>query len=82
MAKGTQPDYGALIAQILTQAVGPLAIETPQLGRVEFQRPQDAYAAVNLVRMLQAQASGVSSTGVIVATYNDGLGCPQRSFSS
>jgi hypothetical protein len=74
MANGTQtPDYGALIDQIASSVTGTLAIETPQLGRVEFHRPQDAYAAINLLRMLQNEAAGNSSTGVIVATYNRGL---------
>src|SRR5215469_18488043 len=69
MANGSSIDYNALIAQILTQAAGPQEIETPQLGRVAFHRPQDALAQVYLMQMMAAQSSGVATTGVFVATY-------------
>ena len=76
----TPPDYDALIASLANQVAGPVSIETPQLGRVEYQRPAEAYAAWNLLRMMQAQAAGAATSGVFVVTYNDGLGCPHRSY--
>ena len=71
-------DYSALIAQIVTQAAGPLEIETPNLGRVMFNRPQDALQAIYLLQMAQAQAAGASATGVFVAGYDRGLSCPSN----
>ena len=77
---GTQPpDYNAMIAQLVSQISGVLAIETPQLGRVEFHRPQDIYAALNLLRMEQARAAGQSTAGVITIGYDRGLR-PVRSY--
>jgi hypothetical protein len=79
--KATPPDYAAIIDQIAGQTNGVLAIETPNLGRVEFHNPKDMLASIYMLRMLQSEAAGVPSTGVIVVTYNDGLGCPNRSNS-
>ena len=80
-------DYNALISAIVSQ-IGPAAeVETPQLGRVTFHNPADALAAVRVLQMMQAEASGVPlpppvTAGVFVATYDRGLGdCPTNGGS-
>jgi hypothetical protein len=82
MANGSSIDYNALIAQIVG-SIGPAQeIETPQLGRVTFHRPQDALQAVYLLTMMANQSAGVPTTGVFVATYDRGLGdCPTNGGS-
>ena len=67
------PDFNALALNILTQMGGPTSVETPQLGRVEFPRPSEMYAAANYLRMAANAAAGIPSTGVFVVGYDRGL---------
>jgi hypothetical protein len=71
------PDYDALQDALLKQLGGPVEVETPQLGRVTFPRPAELYAAMNYLRMAQAQAAGLPTTGVFTVGYCRGLG-PSR----
>ena len=75
MAEPTQPDWAALYAQLVSQlGNNTVAVETPSLGRVEFLRPADLYAAMNLVKQEAAAAAGIATAGVFVCGYDRGLG--------
>jgi hypothetical protein len=76
-AKTTPPDFDTLYNNLLAQMGGPVAVETPQLGRVEFPRPSEMYAALNYIRMAQNAASGNAPTGVIVIGHDRGLWPPE-----
>jgi hypothetical protein len=67
------PDYNAMLNNLLTQMGGPIEVDTPQLGRVQFPRPSEVYAAMNYIRMAQASAAGTATAGVFVACYDRGL---------
>ena len=67
------PDFNALAANILASMGGPVSVETPQLGRVEFPRPSELYAAINYLKMAANAAAGNSTTGVFVVGYDRGL---------
>ncbi len=71
------PDLDAVYGKLLDQIGNPAAVDTPQLGRVEFQSAANIGAALNLLRLETARAAGIPTTGVIVVTYNRGLG-PSR----
>jgi hypothetical protein len=68
------PDFDALAAQLLSQMAGPVAVESPQLGRVQFGPASDLYQSLNIIRMEQARAAGLSTAGTFVVGYNRGLG--------
>jgi hypothetical protein len=63
--------YTALVSRLGSTT---LAIETPNLGRVEYLRPQDVYAALNFLRQEAAASSGAAVGGVFVCGYDRGLG--------
>jgi hypothetical protein len=67
------PDYNALAQNILAAMGGPIQIETPQLGRVEFPRPAELYQALNYLRMAANAAAGIPTAGVFVVGYDRGL---------
>jgi hypothetical protein len=72
-------DVEALASRLVGQlANGTLSIETPQLGRVEYLRPTEVYAALNILRQEAARASGVQMAGVFTIGYDRGLGCPKE----
>ncbi len=71
------PDLGAVYQKLIDQIGNPIAVDTPQLGRVEFQSSAGIANALNLLRLEAARAAGIPTTGVIVVTYNRGLG-PSR----
>jgi hypothetical protein len=73
----TPPDYNALLNNLLAQLGGPVSVDTPQLGRVEFPRPSETYAALNYLRMAQNAAAGNAPTGVFVIGHDRGL-CPEE----
>jgi hypothetical protein len=68
------PDFDALYSQLLSQLAGPMAVESPQLGRVQFGPASDLYQSLNIIRMEQARAAGLSTAGVFVCGYDRGLG--------
>lgn len=67
-------------SQDLLKQMGPVAVETPQLGRVEFPRPSEMITAVNYLEMKEKEAAGTPAAGVITIGYNRGLG-PSKEFS-
>jgi hypothetical protein len=67
------PDFDALYAQLLSQMAGPLAVESPQLGRVQFAGAADLYQSLNIIRMEQARAAGQSTAGVFTVGCDRGL---------
>jgi hypothetical protein len=67
------PDWNAIYSTALAQLGGPVSVETPQLGRVEFPRPSELYAALNFLKLAQAEASGVATAGVFVVGHRRGL---------
>jgi hypothetical protein len=69
----TPPDLDAIYNQVLGALGGPVSVETPQLGRVEYPRPSEMYAALNYLRMAQNAASGNAATGVITIGHDRGL---------
>jgi hypothetical protein len=74
-------DVEALAAELMGQlATGTLSVETPQLGRVEYLRPTEVYAALNILRQEAARAAGVQTAGVFVIGYDRGLGCQIRRY--
>jgi hypothetical protein len=76
-AKQTGPiTLDQLIAQrdaLLAQLGGPLRVETPLLGAVEFRSMSDIESALAILNGQIAAASGGSSTGVITVTSDRGL---------
>jgi hypothetical protein len=76
-----QPDWCAMYQALLKQIGGPVMVETPQLGRVEFARPSELYQALQMLRMEAARAAGTATAGVFVVGYDRGLwptkGCVQ-----
>jgi hypothetical protein len=71
------PDLDAVYSKLIDQIGNPAAVDTPQLGRVEFQSSAGIANALNLLRLETARAAGIPTTGVFVAGYNRGLG-PSR----
>jgi hypothetical protein len=69
----TPPDFSALYNGVLAQIGGPVEVETPQLGRVQFPRPAELYQALNYLRMAANAAAGTPTTGVFVIGYDRGL---------
>jgi hypothetical protein len=67
-------DFDQLYQQVLTHLGGPVEVETPQLGRATFPRPNELYAALNYLRLAEAQAYGAPAAGVITIGYDRGLG--------
>jgi hypothetical protein len=68
------PDWNAIYSKALAQMGGPVEIETPQLGRTQFPRPSELYAALNYLKLAAAEASGVATAGVFVVGHDRGLG--------
>ena len=66
-------DWDAITDALASQMGGPLEIENPQLGRVMYRPAKDLWAILGIARMMEAQASGVPTTGVFVVGYDRGL---------
>jgi hypothetical protein len=66
-------DFDTLYGNLLAQLGGPVEIETPQLGRVQYPRPVELYQAMNYLRMAQNAANGIAATGVITIGHDRGL---------
>src|SRR5262249_41921264 len=72
-AKAVTPDWDAMYRQLVTQLAGPVEVETPQLGRVMFPRPSEAFLALNYLRLAQAELNGVRTAGTVVIGHDRGL---------
>ncbi len=70
-------DFTGLAGQLITQLAGPVRVNTPQLGEVEFQTVQSTAAALALLRQEAARAAGFQTAGVFTVGYCRGLG-PSR----
>jgi hypothetical protein len=69
----TPPDWDAIADALSNQMGAPSEIENPQLGRVMYRPAKDLWAMLGIIGMMQAQASGVPTTGVFVVGYDRGL---------
>jgi len=66
----TPPDLDALYDRTLGLLGGPTEVETPQLGRVQFPRPNELWAALNYLKLA---AAGTAAVGVVVISHDRGL---------